>query len=26
LPVTAALVGMKSVAHLEQNLERAALS
>jgi aryl-alcohol dehydrogenase-like predicted oxidoreductase len=26
LPLTAALVGMKSVAHLEQNLERAALS
>jgi aryl-alcohol dehydrogenase-like predicted oxidoreductase len=25
LPLTAALVGMKSVAHLEQNLERAAL-
>jgi aryl-alcohol dehydrogenase-like predicted oxidoreductase len=26
LPLSAALVGMKSVAHLEQNLERAALS
>jgi aryl-alcohol dehydrogenase-like predicted oxidoreductase len=26
LPLTATLVGMKSVAHLEQNLERAALS
>ena len=26
LPLTAALVGMKSVAHLEQNLERASLS
>jgi len=26
LPLTAALVGMKSLAHLEQNLERAALS
>jgi aryl-alcohol dehydrogenase-like predicted oxidoreductase len=26
LPLTAALVGMKSVAHLEQNLERATLS
>jgi hypothetical protein len=26
LPVAAALVGMKSVAHLEENLERAALT
>jgi len=26
LPLTAALVGMKSVAHLEQNLERATVT